>query len=375
LRNAIKKLPPHLNVQQVLQQLFKEFKGQTLRVGKLASACLKVGIDHRQILGSVVTRWLSLLRPLENLINMFPAVVEYYKLKEVPKGPIDKKVEFMKTFFADPSSLVWLKMVKDMAAPFHKTVLEIEGDHTTILSCIHHIRTLIGGCQISSRTPVFRRHIKQLLDELDPNKKSELEEQFKELNSFTHTYLHSWCEHLFVFERFSWALILESPGSLSEISDCINYLQEKGIEFKNEETLAFEYARVKTFIEQNLAGWKKRNLKTVQRWVELFTWHHQRSIELPTFELLISFIFSISASNAVVERVFSFINRFWSDNKSNMHFSTMVATVMTKFCLIPFSDSTKDCDNADAIWDRIQSDPGLYKRIKTSGKYKSHFTV
>lgn len=378
LRNAIKKLPKGFNIQTVVNYLFKEFQGQTLRVGKLGFLCQKHGLKQRAVLGSVVTRWLSLLRPLDNLIEMYPAISEYYSTKVMPKGrKVRPKVLFMKKFFSNPKSRVWLQIMKDLVLKFHSTIKTIEGDYTDILSCVDLIKELIAGCKTSAETLLFTHQIRQQLQQLSSDDGKALKKQAKVLYCYTAKYLHTWCKHLFVFEMFSWAKLVAPLGPLEEITHCIDHLSSRGISFEQfEGNLAFEYQHVRVYVEKNLEGWRKRDVSTVRRWVELFCSFKSSPIKLPNFELLIRFIFSISSTNAPVERIFSFINDFWSEHKSNLSFSNLLAAVITKFCLIERNDSSgHNYDNANAVWSRIANDPILIKRLKTTGKYNNHFTI
>jgi hypothetical protein len=70
-------------------------------VEELKGFCDFIDVEHKQILGSVETKWLSLQPAITRVISVFPALNSYFLSQE-------KCPTMLRKMFNDPVSLVWI---------------------------------------------------------------------------------------------------------------------------------------------------------------------------------------------------------------------------------------------------------------------------
>lgn len=82
----------------------------------------------------------------------------------------------------------------------------------------------------------------------------------------------------------------------------------------------------------------------------------------PNFKIIVEFLMCIPCSNAKVERIFSHMNNFWTDEKSKMKIKTVKAMLIVKTF---FEETCSDFHNF-----LLENQP-LLKEIHSSNKYGS----
>lgn len=85
LKAAMKCLP--INVDSLMVDINTHFYLSVKRKEEFKSFCDFVNISYKKILGHVQTRWLSLLRVVERVIELWPAMVSYFESHEDEEKP------------------------------------------------------------------------------------------------------------------------------------------------------------------------------------------------------------------------------------------------------------------------------------------------
>ena len=126
------------------------------------------------------------------------------------------------------------------------------------------------------------------------------------------------CDGLIPFRNFEFlnGLTFEKKKELEyeNIEKTISYLRTKNI-FINDSIIFDQYVNLKNFLKEQDADFFKRD--SSYKMAEFF--NHNSNINSCSELLIISqFFFSIPAHNATVERIFSFINVQWSDERNRL---------------------------------------------------------
>ena len=106
IRNALQTsadIPP-VDVESIINKIFQHFHIFTVRVEELKTFCNFVEVEYKPVLGSVKTRWPSLLPALERTTEMFDGLKSYFLSQE-------KSPRILKDFFNDPQSILYLRFI------------------------------------------------------------------------------------------------------------------------------------------------------------------------------------------------------------------------------------------------------------------------
>ena len=71
-----------VDVESIVNKIFQHFNIFTVRVEELKMFCNFVEVEYKPVLGSVKTKWLSLLPALERMIEMFDGLKSYFLSQE-----------------------------------------------------------------------------------------------------------------------------------------------------------------------------------------------------------------------------------------------------------------------------------------------------
>ena len=103
-------------------------------------------------------------------------------------------------------------------------------------------------------------------------------------------------------------------------------------------------------------------MKTVLPWIlQIFNDLQEREIIIPNLKMILQFLLAIPGTNAPVERVFSLMNSYWSDQKSRLSEETLEAVMIVKV------NMEETCVE---FHDRILADKKLLRSIHSSAKYE-----
>ena len=113
---------------------------------------------------------------------------------------------------------------------------------------------------------------------------------------------------------------------------------------------------------EKVTEWQKVSASVDKKWVQVFMFFRNQSMQLKNLEILIEFVLSIPSTNAQVERVFSLMKHYWTDDKSRLEVSTVKAILNTKF---------NSDDTCFVMYDKLLQNKNLLKKIHGWEKYKA----
>lgn len=113
--------------------------------------------------------------------------------------------------------------------------------------------------------------------------------------------------------------------------------------------------------QEKAREWNENNVAVDSRWVQIFNVLQDREIILPNLKMILQFLLATPGTNAPVERVFSLMNSYWSDEKSRLSEDTLGAVMRVKV------NMEETCVE---FYDRILADKKLLRSIHSSAKYE-----
>src|SRR5699024_1817284 len=131
-------------------------------------------------------------------------------------------------------------------------------------------------------------------------------------------------------------------------------------------TLKDEFNLVEPYIATRLNEWNDRSNGTCfkessDRWLETFGHFAKMGIKLDCFRTMVEYLHALPGHNASVERVFSRVKLFWTDNKSQM-----TTGAVSDFAQVSFNFGVED---SSAMFHYIYQRPELCHDIQSSNKY------
>lgn len=152
-------------------------------------------------------------------------------------------------------------------------------------------------------------------------------------------------------------MLLEKVPKWDDVSQCFEYLRTKGVEL-DESGLFDETSHLAAFLEGNSDDAFKL-LQTVSKWTTYFeTVPQSTSVQLLKIAY---YFFAIPSQNANVERLFSFMNNYWSDERNRLLPQSVQSLVMIKV------NFKLDCTQ---FYDMICNNTTLLESVRSGEKYK-----
>lgn len=108
-------------------------------------------------------------------------------------------------------------------------------------------------------------------------------------------------------------------------------------------------------------NWEETQVTSEVKWVEMFKNFSENSISVTNLKHVIEFIFSLPGTSAPVERVFSIMNKVWSEDRSCMSESTVKALISCKMNI------NLTCSQ---FFDKIKSNSKMLKKVISTEKYE-----
>ena len=114
------------------------------------------------------------------------------------------------------------------------------------------------------------------------------------------------------------------------------------------------------YYTEKLSEWQETNASVDRKWIEVFTFFKTQNTRLKNVEILVEFLLSIPATNAQIERVFSMMKLYWTDDKSRLEVSTLKSMLSIKF----------NCDDTcSEMFDKLLQNKSLLQKIHSPEKY------
>ncbi|VVC30830.1 Ribonuclease H-like domain [Cinara cedri] len=132
------------------------------RVEHLKEFCEYANVEYKNILGSVKTRWLSLLPGITRIIDIYPGLKLYFEEQE-------KCPTILKSFFNDPISKVWFYFLQSQLKVVCNTVIKIEGDKKSTCKVAEELKILVEKIKNRKNQNFLTSNILSMLNDLKNN--------------------------------------------------------------------------------------------------------------------------------------------------------------------------------------------------------------
>lgn len=171
----------------------------------------------------------------------------------------------------------------------------------------------------------------------------------------------------FQFRKFNFILnvTLREPPTWKIVNEVVSHLSNQSLydADENASQVHKEFGFVKAYCsEGKIREWNEQKLSVTKRWVEVFQHLDKKGVEYKEIAKIVEYILCLPGSSAPVERVFSSMNRTWTDDKSALQVETLKAILSTK---VNLKMSCLD------FFHWIKEQPEMLRQIQSSEKYKT----
>lgn len=350
-----------IDIQLIIGKIYQHFHIYAARVEKLKSFCEFVQVEYKKLLGHCKTRWLSLLPAIERVLDVFPALKSYFL--SLDKCPIT-----LKNFFENPLSFITLQFLSGQLRIFSNCILFIETESVTIIEVADKINILLNKLEARKSERFLTSAIQQLLHELESDGLVTSDQFNNIVTDFYDTcisYIREWCEPFLVpLQPMEW-IALNKTISWISVQELYTFVKSSVRDFTADEGELFdEYCCVSKYCEGKLLDWNiNPNISVSEKWQEIFTHFHNERVCLKHLRSLVEFSLAIPGSNASIERVFSVIKAFWTDEKNSLKLETVKALTLIKTTFVSLP--------CMGFYNLIIKENKLLEQIHTTKKYSS----
>lgn len=350
LHNCIKKATALLkfDIELIVIKSYNEFSSSTIKTTALKEFFEFCDLEWSELLRHVPTRWLTLIPAVERLLKNFEPVKSYF-LSQNKTAPILIK------FFEHDLAEAYLGFLCNIGNVFLKTIKTLESDDCLVLE-LYQIMENLNTFLLTTLNEKFYGFIAhQTLKKCDNTVDKDL--FVKEATAFIEasiSYINKW--YNFTDNKFKLLAEMALSSDSVKFDNILEIVSQFNIQNINVDLLFEEFVSIKNYL--SIATEEFKFLKADQKWVCIF----KNLNNLPNFELLCQFIFSLPHSNANPERIFSLAFNHWRKERNRMSLKTVEAELLIKFNFnMSCSEFTKYLKTAEG--------KKLLQEVKSSNKY------
>lgn len=302
------------------------------------------GIEYKNLLRHVPTRWLSLLPAIDRMVYSWPAVKRYFlqKGKENTQKPLwdfiardvppDDIINDDDECKYEGISEAYLFFIHNVMQEFNVATLSLESDsstitdiHTIMCKLLNSLKSRIKDEFYGSKTISIIKHLSI--------------EDRNFFKSEANTFLESaviYLEQRYNFKNDS----LYNQMSALNLKDTLiswNDLSERPKKIKLDNQINIDKLYIDYCCLREVFGQLPKDSSNDKIWSYFFK-KCDKNIHNDLFDL-VSFVFSIPISNAFCERVFSVLDNLFSKERQRMNFDLIKAEVMIRI------NCDENCDN------------------------------
>lgn len=161
---------------------------------------------------------------------------------------------------------------------------------------------------------------------------------------------------------YSWVFLKQTPN-WDDVAATMGALAEKKMydAENNAANLHTQFGYVKNYCSaEKIQQWRQRSISFTDRWIETFKHLQDEDIEFNEIATIIEYVLCLPGTTAPVERVFSSVNKSWTDDKTRLHIDTLKAMLFAKYNI----DAS-----CQAFFEMLKTQPALLRKIAQSEKY------
>ena len=354
-----------IDIETVVNKIFQYFHIYTVRVEELKLFCDFVATEYKQVLGSVKTRWLSLLPGVTRVIDIYEPLKSYFMSQ-------DRCPTLLKQFFENPQSLLWLHFIQSQLKMFSNSIQKLERTNISATEVAEELELLTEKVNNRKCSKFQTSVVSSILINLE-NEGLFTQSKYETITNLFYdtflSYLNKWVSPYQPLKSFHW-ITLKNSVSWDEVLKSLKILKTvdscSTIQV-HEDELFDEIGHVNKVLSRKFEEWEKVNVEIDKKWCDVF--HILKSIGIPckNIEVVVSFALAVPGTNAVVERVFSIVNSLWIDERNRFTTKTIQAIVILK---THFQDlSCKE------FYNLLLSNSKLLRDIRSCDKYKVNSDV
>lgn len=336
----------------------------------------------------VVTRWLSAYQSLQSLNPNFQVLNKYFENKTKTKGGVKnsskpstsktkkeddaseykidvhqdaEKAANLHKFFSNSLNFAWAAVLEQITKKFHDVALKVQATNITIMEGLNLIEDLITFCQNEnkkSRNDLLDQwEVKEKTNNCSENQVKELEKGIDLFLATSADYFDIWIKPYHQFKCFNWALF-SAPAQFgvtaNDVNNAMQMLITNGVSTLPSNIRGL-YEEINYVNDTTNSSDFAKNKTTIDKWNFIFQTALNDKVSLPIMETVSSAILSISPSNSVSESIFSEIKHFWTDDKSNINFLSILSHFMIKYNLkMSLHEFAEFLSNDDAFLNSIR---------------------
>lgn len=320
------------DVESLVLKVYNHFSISAKRAAQLKEMFNFVDIEWSQLLRHVPTRWLSLFPAIDRLLKNWPAVKAYFQTMGKEETPA-----IIWRFIGDESGeasdedtpsvpVLYLYFLQNCLPVFQTAILSLERSNLVAVEVFDILSAVRDKLLKRQADKFFGFHVGKAMKKLPAQQSKKLESQFLAFYKKALTYLDQW----FDFSETNYmnkirCLNLKQPLIFDDLLSVVESLKLQASVSIDE--LYEEYSA----ISQHLLPYTESrddDFSCDAKWAAAF---QKAGIDNVSNLLnIVSFVMSIPASNAAVERVFSLMESFWSDARNRCSTELIRAELQVK---------------------------------------------
>ncbi|CAF3758816.1 unnamed protein product [Rotaria sp. Silwood1] len=388
-----------IDIETILCKLYSHFSRSAKRISNLKEYFEFVQVDFNVLLKHINTRWLSLLRSIQRLLETFEPVKLFFLTQETPSNVL----RLLKSFFDNDEGLCILHFLQNVLSDIQQAELQLQRSYTTAVDLYFIITSLINKLRQKLSDKYYGNNTRLVLNDITKIDSTRSEEIMKAFDVFINTvigYIESYFnydsefyEKLSFFNSQSFNLLtwknvidvvdlihiddLDIDQLYSEFCDikCLyDNLKKKSINLSDQvksyissKTNGFSTTRINhqnvvyddNDDEEIISLSNKQTedfIRSDQLWAYLL---NINPYSKPNFQKVICYIFSIPCSNSYVESIFSHTKHVWTDYRNRMDIELINAELIIRM------NGNYSCEG---FYKHILSQTSLLKQIRKNAK-------
>lgn len=345
------------DIESIVGKILKHFSIYTVRTNELKGFCDFVEIEYRVLLSHVITRWLSLAPCIDRILQLFPALQSYFK-------SIDQPPVVLERFFNDDFAELQLLFISSFMTIFHDNIKKVEREENSVLevlNVIDEISEILSNRFDSKFIPfIVKQKLKTLENEGKETECNKFIESMLSVYQQSNQYLLKWSESLRILKNFEWLDF--KPGkklNYESMERTVEFLASKNIVI-DDSKLFNQFVNLKNFLASKDSKDEFFNKCSSAKMCDFLS--QNNCLETCSEIVKIAqYFFAIPSHNANCERVFSFVNIQWTDERSKFLFENLKNLILVQYNFRKF-----DCLQFHSY---LEKNPALLRKIGSGEKY------
>ena len=304
-----------VDIETIVLKIGSHFKSQTSRANSLKQFCEKIDSNYSTLPTHTPTRWLTLDAVLERMIELWePLKAHFLSLKRLPR--------ILEKFFKSKTSLVIVSCLHSTLQLFKKPLFLLQKTNALFPELAEIIDSF--RCKIMQRqsSEFYGTSTADLLKIVNKDCAYVLTSSFQEFYSITLEYISKWYRLERHPKYINWALLKVQAIEYEEVRELAKQVDPMMV---TKDELFNKVSAINALLKKIPSDdFRKNDAKT--NCMKIFNGNDF----FPLLYKLVSIVFSLPVSNALVKRVFSLVLAQWTDERNRLHVNTIKSMLQVK---------------------------------------------